>query len=438
MLELGALLTGLGCLIAYIGFRRGHFRSLGTHDTPNFTAPVAFLLLPFAAFAFYVFLLLRLARLEVELSLVPGLLLVAVLLAILGWLCFRGWRPVPDRLKPSWLLDRERAERRADFSLSAQPPVTMRSAMGALVLLAVLAVMTASTAVDLIWIDPDARSGGIAAGLLAIVSTVALLWAAVGQARRVWRLAHPAQRRRAAQLPWSGSGRHRVAARSPDTARSPREPESTCRAARNVSPRRGSPECSTALRRRTTGSARPTTTCSVSGSFDLVDLGPGDHVLDVACGRGAVLLPAARRVGDLGTVLGVDLSPAMVELAARSLADAGLRGDVEVMDAEHLTVGDATYDAALCAFGIFFFPHPERAVAELFRVLRPGGTVALSTWGADDARWAWEDDLVATLKPGRRAIVRAFDDPADLEERARRRRLRGRDLRGGRARGAVR
>jgi ubiquinone/menaquinone biosynthesis C-methylase UbiE len=148
---------------------------------------------------------------------------------------------------------------------------------------------------------------------------------------------------------------------------------------------------------------------------DFVDPAAGDRVLDVACGRGAVLLPAARRVGEQGRVHGVDLSPSMVVLAAEALAVAGLDGDVDVMDAEHLAVPAGSYDSAFCAFGLFFFPDPERAVAELHRALRPGGVVGLSTWGADDERWSWEDDLLARLKPGRRAIVRPFDDPADVE-----------------------
>ena len=148
---------------------------------------------------------------------------------------------------------------------------------------------------------------------------------------------------------------------------------------------------------------------------DLAGVEPGSSVLDVACGRGAALLPAARRAGEGGRVLGVDLSPAMVALAAQALVDAGLSGEARVMDAEQLDLPDESFDTALCAFGLFFFPDPEAAVAEIFRVVRPGGTVAVSTWGREDERWSWEDDVFATLNADRRAIVRPFDEPRDIE-----------------------
>jgi ubiquinone/menaquinone biosynthesis C-methylase UbiE len=148
---------------------------------------------------------------------------------------------------------------------------------------------------------------------------------------------------------------------------------------------------------------------------DQAGIDRGDSVLDVACGRGAALLPAARRAGDSGHVLGVDLSPTMVSLAAQSLADEGLSGETRVMDAEHLQLTDGSVDTALCAFGLFFFPDPEAAMAEIFRVLRPGGTVAVSTWGQEDPRWSWEDEVFGTLNASRRAIVRPFDEVDDIE-----------------------
>lgn len=143
---------------------------------------------------------------------------------------------------------------------------------------------------------------------------------------------------------------------------------------------------------------------------------PGATVLDVACGRGAVLLPAARAVGASGRVIGVDLSPEMIELARDAVAQAELEHiDVRVMDAEHLELSEAEFDYVVCAFGVFFFPDPERAASEFLRVLRPGGAAALSSWIGDDPRWSWEDDLLRDVSVERRAIARAFDDAGDLE-----------------------
>lgn len=143
----------------------------------------------------------------------------------------------------------------------------------------------------------------------------------------------------------------------------------------------------------------------------------GDAVLDVGCGRGAVAVPAAARVGTSGRVVGVDLSPEMVRLTQERLAAAAVDAQVFVMDAERLDgVPDASFAAVLCGFGIFFLPHPEVAMLEFRRVLEPGGTVGMSTWGAEDPRWAWEDDLFAEFRVGRRAVQRPFDDPADLEK----------------------
>jgi len=142
---------------------------------------------------------------------------------------------------------------------------------------------------------------------------------------------------------------------------------------------------------------------------------PNDRVLDVACGRGAVLVPAARVVGVGGRVLGIDLSPEMVRLAGARAAAEAVDAEVAIMDAEQLDLPDRSFDVVLCAFGIFFLPDPERALAGFRRVLVPDGTVALSTWGAEDPRWAWEDDLLADVAVERRAVRRPFDQPAELE-----------------------
>ena len=85
------------------------------------------------------------------------------------------------------------------------------------------------------------------------------------------------------------------------------------------------------------------------------------------------------------------------------------------MDAEHLDVRDASFAAVLCGFGIFFLPDAERALAGFHRALVPRGTLGVSTWGAEDARWAWEDELLADVVVERRAMQRPFDRPDDLD-----------------------
>jgi O-methyltransferase/aklanonic acid methyltransferase len=126
----------------------------------------------------------------------------------------------------------------------------------------------------------------------------------------------------------------------------------------------------------------------------------GARVLDVGAGRGASLFPAAAAAGVTGQVVGIDLAPAMVEETARAIAQSGLtNAGIELMDAEHLTFVDASFDYVLCSFAYFFFPHLKRALAHFFRVLRPGGTLLLTTRGPHDEYWSWyERRLVATYQ----------------------------------------
>jgi ubiquinone/menaquinone biosynthesis C-methylase UbiE len=151
----------------------------------------------------------------------------------------------------------------------------------------------------------------------------------------------------------------------------------------------------------------------------LVDLAAIDgnaSLLDVACGRGAVLLAAAER--GIGQLTGIDVSPAMVELAAADLSAAGVTdADMRVMDAENLEFPDARFDVLTGAFMLFFLPDPARAAAEFHRVLRPGGIVAVSTWGEEDERWSFEDDLFpAADAPRLRAVQQPFDRAEDVTD----------------------
>jgi ubiquinone/menaquinone biosynthesis C-methylase UbiE len=114
----------------------------------------------------------------------------------------------------------------------------------------------------------------------------------------------------------------------------------------------------------------------------LAALAPGTQVLDVACGTGLVSLEAARAVGPDGHVLGVDLSGRMLNCAERRAADVKLSNcSFARMDAERLSLPDASFDIVLCALGLMYMPDPEQALREMRRVLRPGGRIALAVWG---------------------------------------------------------
>lgn len=108
-----------------------------------------------------------------------------------------------------------------------------------------------------------------------------------------------------------------------------------------------------------------------------VGLRPGVTVLDVACGTGNLALPAAR----LGaTVTGVDIAPNLLE-QGRSRAQAErLSLQFDEGDAEHLPYGDKTFDVVVSMFGVMFAPRSDKATAELLRVCRPGGCLALANW----------------------------------------------------------
>jgi SAM-dependent methyltransferase len=111
--------------------------------------------------------------------------------------------------------------------------------------------------------------------------------------------------------------------------------------------------------------------------IEAVEPRPGARVLDVATGTGHVAIAAARRFGD---VVGIDYVPALVATARRRAAAEGLAVDFREADAEALPFPDASFDAVLSAIGVMFTSDHARAAAELVRVCRPGGRVALANW----------------------------------------------------------
>jgi SAM-dependent methyltransferase len=134
--------------------------------------------------------------------------------------------------------------------------------------------------------------------------------------------------------------------------------------------------------------------------LSLAGVRQGMRVLDVACGTGAVLVEAARRAGPTGMAVGVHLAEPMAAAAARRLRRLGRgRGAVAVMDAGRLGLREARFDLVCCASAVYLLDDQAAAVRGWHRVLRPGGTLAVSEFGDLDARWAWKDELLARFGP---------------------------------------
>ena len=146
---------------------------------------------------------------------------------------------------------------------------------------------------------------------------------------------------------------------------------------------------------------------------ELANIKAGSHVLDVASGRGAVLLPAASRVGPEGRAIGTDLSAGMVSETAADIKAKGLNNaEVLEMDACNLDFPAESFDCVTCGVGIGFFPDPHRALQEFFRVLKPGGKLALSTWAASSPYIVWCFPAFAESLPPSKDLPKSNPAPA--------------------------
>jgi ubiquinone/menaquinone biosynthesis C-methylase UbiE len=125
----------------------------------------------------------------------------------------------------------------------------------------------------------------------------------------------------------------------------------------------------------------------------------GSTVLDVGCGAGAALIPAAQAVGAGGTVVGIDLAAGMVERAQQAVEELGLENvRVHVGDAEAPPVQPGSIDAIVASLVLFFLPNIDVALDAYARALAVGGTLAFSTFAADDD-WTPLDQILARLTP---------------------------------------
>ena len=148
-------------------------------------------------------------------------------------------------------------------------------------------------------------------------------------------------------------------------------------------------------------------------------LTPGARVLDVCCGSGASAIPAAELVGPGGSVIGVDLAENLLQLAQskaeqRDLANVEFRSE----DMTSLPFEEGAFDAVVCVFGIFFVPDMHEALHELKRVLRTGGTLAVTTWGprlfepASSAFW----NSIRDVRPDLHKAFNPWDRISEVED----------------------
>jgi len=129
-------------------------------------------------------------------------------------------------------------------------------------------------------------------------------------------------------------------------------------------------------------------------TVERLQLRAGERVLDACCGSGASAIPAAQQVGPAGRVLGVDVAERLLDLGRAKARRLGLTNlEFRLGDMRSLGLPDESHDAVVCVFGIFFVPDIAGAVRGLWRLVRPGGRLAVTTWGknvfepADTAFW---------------------------------------------------
>jgi SAM-dependent methyltransferase len=108
-----------------------------------------------------------------------------------------------------------------------------------------------------------------------------------------------------------------------------------------------------------------------------LEVSPGTRMLDAGCGAGQIAIPAAK-AGAL--VTGIDIAANLIAQARQRAAAAGVKAQFDEADAEDLPYPDASFDLVVSLIGAMFAPRPDLVAAELLRVCRPGGRIAMANW----------------------------------------------------------
>ena len=119
--------------------------------------------------------------------------------------------------------------------------------------------------------------------------------------------------------------------------------------------------------------------------LDLAEVSAGQNILDIAAGAGEQSIIAAKKVGPTGDVLATDLSPNILEFA-KEMAKLEKVNNVktQVMDGENLTLANDTFDVVISRVGLIYFPDQQKALREMWRVLKPGGRIAAIVYSTAD------------------------------------------------------
>ncbi len=146
----------------------------------------------------------------------------------------------------------------------------------------------------------------------------------------------------------------------------------------------------------------------------LAQVKPGEKILDVATGKGAILFPASQAVGKMGTAVGIDLSPVMIEEIRKR--DPQSSAQALVMDAEELSFSSHSFDVVFCGFALFFFPNLSAVLDEFKRVLKPQGRIAVSIWGKLSPLTQWVINKAQQLKAVKQLKMQSVDSADSLKQ----------------------